>query len=82
MIYDIQFKPRALKDLAALSAKDSGRVLRKIEQLRHNLAGDVKHLTNFTPSYRLRAGDHRVLFEVENTIVMVYRVLHRREAYR
>jgi len=44
--------------------------------------GDVKQLTNFTPEYRLRVGDYRVLFEIEGAKIVVYRVRHRREAYR
>lgn len=54
-----------------------------MQKLCDNLAGNVKRLTNFTPEYRLRIGDYRVLFEVEETSrVVVYRVRHRREAYR
>jgi mRNA interferase RelE/StbE len=53
----------------------------RIEGLQDNLAGDVKKLTNFTPEYRLRVGDYRVLFEIEGAIVVVYRVLHRKDAY-
>ncbi len=47
-----------------------------------DLKGDVKRLTNFTPEYCLRVGDYRVLFEVENKEIVLYRVRHRREAYR
>jgi mRNA interferase RelE/StbE len=47
-----------------------------------NLKGDVKRLTNHTPEYRLRVGDYRVLFEIEGETIVVYRVRHRREAYR
>jgi len=48
-----------------------------------DLTGDVKKLTNFTPEYRLRIGQYRVLFEIEErTCIVVYRVVHRREAYR
>jgi mRNA interferase RelE/StbE len=50
--------------------------------MQDNLAGDVKKLTNFTPEYRLRVGDYRILFEVEQTQVVVYRVKHRREVYK
>lgn len=46
------------------------------------LAGDVKRLTNFTPEYRLRVGDYRILFEIEKKSIIVYRVRHRREVYR
>jgi mRNA interferase RelE/StbE len=81
MKYRIDFKPRAIKDLRALSLENTRRVLSKIDGLQDNLAGDVKRLTNFTPEYRLRVGDYRVLFEVETDRVIIYRILHRREAY-
>jgi len=42
----------------------------------------VKHLTNFTPEYRLRVGNYRILFEVEAGKVVIYRVKHRKEVYR
>lgn len=82
MVYALQFKPRIEKDLRSLGAEDRERVLTAIERLGMDLTGDVKRLTNFTPEYRLRVGDYRVLFEVVERTVVVYRVLHRREAYR
>lgn len=82
MVYVLQFKPRVEKDLRALGAEDRKRVLTAIERLDVDLSGDVKRLTNFTPEYRLRVGDYRVLFEVVERTVVVYCVLHRREAYR
>ena len=39
--------------------------------MRNNLEGDVEHLTNFTPEYRLRVGDFRVLFELAGNRVTV-----------
>ncbi len=75
MDYQIDFKPRAVKDLKDLPKAHSRRVMARIEVLRRDLAGDVKKLTNFTPEYRLRVGDYRVLFEVEGGFVVVYRVL-------
>ena len=77
----IDFKPRAIKDLRAFDAQDRARILSKIEGLQDNLAGDVKRLTNFTPEYRLRVGDYRVLFEVEPDRVIIYRIKHRKDAY-
>jgi mRNA interferase RelE/StbE len=82
MTYEIELKPRAFKDLQALPKSTQRRIVAKIEGLADDLAGDVKRLTNFTPEYRLRVGDYRVLFEVEGTNVVVYRVLHRKDAYR
>lgn len=81
MNYDIVFKPRALKDLKSLPKQIRERIIEKIEALRDDLTGDVKKLTDFTPEYRLRMGDYRVLFEVKETRVIVYRVVNRKDAY-
>lgn len=82
MTYGVEFKPRALKDLKGLAAGARERIIAKAEELRNNLAGDVKRLTNFTPEYRLRVGNYRVLFEVEGINVVIYRVRHRKDAYK
>ena len=82
MNYEIEFKPRALKDLKALPPTESSRIVAKAEALQNNLAGDVKRLTNFTPEYRLRVGNYRVLFEGEESKVVIYRVRHRKDAYK
>jgi mRNA interferase RelE/StbE len=90
MRYQIEFRPRVVKDLRALSSQNRGRVIQGIEKLSNDLAGDVKHLTDATPEYRLRVGDYRVLFEVEKRVageetlffVIVHHVLPRDEAYR
>ena len=82
MNFHIKFKPRAIKDLKALPADTTRRIVEKIEGLQNDLSGDVKHLTQHTPEYRLRVGDYRVLFEVEKRTIVIYRIVHRREAYR
>jgi mRNA interferase RelE/StbE len=73
--------PRALKDLKAIDRRDAHRIVEKIKAMRDDLAGDVKHLTNSTPEYRLRVGDYRALFELEGDKVVVYRIRHRKDAY-
>ena len=83
MKYTVELKPRAIEDLRNLQRQDSSRIVDALERLRADLEGDVKKLTNFTPEYRLRVGQFRVLFEIEErTRIIVYRVVHRREAYR
>ncbi len=81
MVYQIEFKPRALRDLKALDKSDGRRITDKVSLLKNDLAGDVKRLTNFTPEFRLRVGNYRVLFEVEGEKVLIYRVRHRKDAY-
>jgi mRNA interferase RelE/StbE len=82
MPYDVQFKPRALKDIERLPPRIQGQILAGIDGLSDDLKGDVKRLTNFTPEYRLRIRDYRVLFEIEEETIVIYRIRHRREAYR
>jgi mRNA interferase RelE/StbE len=82
MKYDIQFKPRARKDIEGLPSRIQARVLAQIEEMSDDLRGDVKRLTDFTPEYRLRIGKYRVLFEIAGKTIIVYRIRHRREAYR
>ena len=82
MDYEVEFKPRAAKDLKDQDPIVQKRIVRKIEYMSHDLAGDVKRLTSTTAEYRLRVGDYRVLFEIEGSKIAMYRIRHRREAYR
>jgi mRNA interferase RelE/StbE len=82
MKYDLRFKSKSLKDLKKLAPDDQRRVIERIEGMSEGLTGDVKQLSNFTPEYRLRVGAYRVLFEVEGSAIVIYRVRHRRDAYR
>ena len=82
MSYSVEFKPQAVKDLKKISLETRQRIIAKIEMMQEDLAGDVKKLTNFTPEYRLRVGDYRVLFEVNQGRIVIYRVKHRRDVYR
>ena len=82
MNYQIDFKPRAVKDLKKVPPQENRRIVKKIEAMQNDLTGDVKRLTNFSPEYRLRVGDYRVVFEIEGQTVVIYRVLHRKDAYK
>lgn len=81
MRYKLQFKIEAERDLERLSPDVARRILRKTGHLQNNLAGDVKRLVHYTPGLRLRVGDWRVLFEIEDDTIIVWRVVHRSEAY-
>ncbi len=82
MQYGVEIKPQALKDGKKISKNTLERILNKIERMKDGLSGDIKRLTNFTPEYRLRVGDYRVLFNIENDTIVVYRIIHRKNAYR
>ncbi|MBA3634599.1 MAG: type II toxin-antitoxin system RelE/ParE family toxin [Acidobacteria bacterium] len=82
MKYEIEIRKRAEKDLSSIRKSDAQRIADSIFALEDGLTGDIKRLTNFSPEYRLRIGDWRILFEKSENKVIIYRILHRREAYR
>lgn len=74
MKYRIELKPKAEKDLKALSSEDRDRVVERLRWLEDDLRGDVKRLSNHIPEYRMRAGNWRALFEVVKNRIIVYRL--------
>jgi mRNA interferase RelE/StbE len=82
MQYEIQIKPQAIKDGKRIPKNELRKIFAQIDGLKDELQGNVRRLTNFTPEYRLRVGNYRVLFEIETDVVMIYRIKHRREAYK
>jgi mRNA interferase RelE/StbE len=83
MKYEIEFKPRALKDLKSIDKKDVKLIIGKIEEMTSGIdKANIKKLTNFTPEYRLRVGNYRILFEITDNIITIYTISHRKDAYR
>jgi mRNA interferase RelE/StbE len=80
-MYSVELMPRAIKDLKKLPIAEAKKVIDKIRNLEKGLTGDIKKLTNHTPEYRLRISDYRVLFEIEEQKILIYRIKHRKEAY-
>jgi mRNA interferase RelE/StbE len=79
--YQVQFNPKAIKDFKKLSPDIQKRLNSKITAMQDNLQGDIKKLTNYTPEYRLRVGNYRVLFEIEDNNLIIHRIKHRKNAY-
>lgn len=81
MKYSLRFESRAVKDLRRLDKQLSKRIVDRIEFMAEDLRGDVKKLTNHSPQYRLRIGDYRILFDIEDKTIVVQRIRNRREVY-
>ena len=85
--YEIILKPQAIKDLDSLQKRDAVTIADRIERhLRHKPAfiskSRIKKLRGIQEAdYRLRVGDYRVFYSVDELeqIVYVLRVLHKRE---
>lgn len=67
-MYRLVFHPQATKKLQKIHPNDQKRILSKIELLAknpQNRALDIKKLVNTKSSYRLRSGDVRAIFEIQ-----------------
>ncbi|SEH08790.1 Plasmid stabilisation system protein [Candidatus Venteria ishoeyi] len=80
-MYLVELMPKAIKDLKNIPKPQARKIVDKIQVLENGLTGNIKKLTNFSPEYRLRIGNYRVLFEIEDHTILIYRVLHRKTAY-
>ncbi|CAA6805230.1 MAG: RelE/StbE replicon stabilization toxin [uncultured Sulfurovum sp.] len=73
---------KAIKDLSKIQKQEVKKILLKIEALEdYPDVANIKKLTNFEPPYRLRVGNYRVLFDIEDNTITVYRVKHRSKSY-
>ncbi len=81
MKYGLRFQSRALKDLRRLDKQLSKRIVDRIEIMAEDLKGDFKKLTDHSPQYRLRIGDYRVLFDIDDETIVIQRIRNRREVY-
>ncbi len=78
----IKLNNKAIKDLSKIDKQEALKIFSKIENLKDfPRVANFKKLINFIPPYRLRVGDYRVLFDIEETTVTVYRVRHRKDVY-
>jgi mRNA interferase RelE/StbE len=81
MSYRIRYAESVVKQLAKMSPDVARRIRSKINRLAKDLAGDVKRLTSYSPEYRLRVGDWRVLFNIDRDLISIELISHRSDAY-
>ena len=82
----IEWSVRSIKDMRRLSPRNRELVIDKIEQYAESPASMANQVISLVNSdyLRLRVGNYRVIFSVENgavAILLILRVRHRRDAY-
>ena len=86
MAYTIEIARPAQRQLKKLDQTTRNRLSRRIDCLaKEPRPSGVVKLTDVSPPiYRLRGGQYRVLYTIDdgNLIVLVVRVTHRSDAYR
>ncbi len=82
-MYDLFVLPPAQKDLDRLEARSFERIIKMIRSLAGNPRPPGCLKLTSEEGYRLRVGDHCVLYRVDDSSrrIYIYRVKHRKNAY-
>ena len=82
--YEIQFRKSVAKDLEPIPKQDVQRIVAAIAHLADAPRPPQSRKLSGSEKYRLRCGVYRVLYEIQDDILVicVVKVGHRKEVYR
>jgi mRNA interferase RelE/StbE len=83
-MHNILLTKRAEKELSELPSATVKRITVAVDELSSLgiKSSNTKKLQTPFPGYRKRIGDYRILFEINEEIIIVYRITKRSEVYR
>jgi len=73
-LYIVEFTRNSAKELKAIDPQASVQIMHKIKILAVNptdKALDIKKLKGFSSAYRLRVGNYRVIYEIQDTKLVI-----------
>jgi mRNA interferase RelE/StbE len=82
--YRIEIAPSAAKELSRIPRKDLQRIVARIQALADDPRPPGSRKLCAQEKYRIRQGDYRVLYRIEDNVLVVYvvKIAHRRDVYR
>ncbi len=83
MSYQIWIPKTVQKQLQKIQDPNKKRILERLQQLQNNPRfGNAIKMKN-SPGYRLRVGDYRILYDIDDSaqVVTLRRIAHRRDVY-
>ncbi|MGX5857520.1 type II toxin-antitoxin system RelE family toxin [Dyadobacter jiangsuensis] len=84
MRYKIVYEKRALKELYKLPSKAVSQIIKKIDSLAENpYQTGIRKLTDTDEVYRARAGNYRILYEINDgqLRIMIVKIGDRKDIY-
>ena len=83
MGYNIEYDPKAVRQLQKLNKHEASKILDGIEKYANNpIKTKIKKLkTPFDGAYRLRIGDYRVVFYEDDNLMLISKIAHRKQVY-
>ena len=85
MLYTVDFRPSARKNLAKLPRRDQLRIVSAAEALRQEpRPSGAKKLVAEENLWRIRVGSYRVIYKIEDNklLILVVKIGHRKDVYR
>ena len=84
MRFRVFIEKKSHKQLEKFDEETREYILNKVRELKQGFSSrlDIKKLRGYKNHYRLRVGDYRILFEMENYKIIIYAILPREKAYR
>ena len=83
MKYRFVYTKRALRDIEKLDIVVKKQISSKILLLAKNPLKNAKKLIDFRlGQYRWRIGNYRIIFDIEESNIVVLRIRHRKEIYK
>ena len=83
--YEIHWKRSAEHDLRSIDPQQISPIIKAVESLVNNpFPSQYRKLKGSERIYRIRIGNYRVVYQlnIEAKAIIIYRVRHRKEAYR
>lgn len=82
--YNLEIKRSAARELGQVPPKDRRRIVTRIQSLAQDPRPPGAEKLSGQERYRLRQGDYRILYEIEDDVlrVIVVKIGHRRDVYR
>jgi len=84
-MYEVILLEKAVKQLSKLPKKEADKIAAKIDKLENDpYPAGSKKLQGYEDVYRIRQGDYRILYEVQNErlIVQIIKIGNRKDVYK
>ena len=79
--FHVEYASLAVENLRVLPKTIAAQIIRKISRLEGGLTCNIKKLRQADFGYRLRMGDYRILFDVEDDTIVIQKIGHRKDIY-
>jgi mRNA interferase RelE/StbE len=82
--YSVVFKKSVYKDMASIPPKDNQSILGAIRSLSENPRPEQSKKLSGDEKYRLRCGNYRLLYEIndDEVVICIVKGGHRKDIYR